>query len=861
MVIEKIKTDTCKSRLYLLLYLFFLCTSTSSLFAQYHFVNTPTGAVNALLSRNDTLYAATETNKVFFSANGGSNWTKLGSASFGTNGPTALAFTPNNHLIAVTNQGGVKDWDGTTWTTINNGLPFSFGQYPGFTSVASDASGNLFAGCRTIPPAVAAPGMYYYNGTVWTTANNGLGNLEINALIRAASGRIYAGTDAGVYYYNTVSAAWLLSSNGLPGGAVYCFLNDPFGTLLAGTAGGIYKFNTVNSTWQSAGAGLPVKPVLSLAADPSFILPVKMYAGLGYTRDLRGALFGEIYMSDNFAASWSSLTGTLKTGAIKGITVLSTGYVYAGGLGVYRAEGGTANWSAANNGLNFGIAMNRSGYIAVNPLNNHFFLGTDNGIFRSVDDGLQWAPVFTGLGHPYVTALRINPANGHIYAGMRATYLNSNQLSAVYRSMDDGNTWDSLPVPPDNWYTDFAFYNNKVYCTHGFGAKPPTPITGSIVSQSADYGNTWQDLNLNGAVMGAGFSCAVNSSGHLFVAGELAGISRSTDGGNTFTTVATPTIPGNLGPVRVNSFGDIIAGNQSQYPVHYSAAASNGSAYINMTDINWPQYRSLNAVLFDNTGKAFLGLTPAFGAPGLYYVSAPYTAASVFNTLNNYPVSSAVKSMDWDICGHLLVASPGGVIMSDTILNIPLPPCGLVAEHTILFSGYRQSGSSYLEWTIKGITDISGFVLERSADGIHFSRVDSVDACAGCTDAHLYRYTDKAEHSAGNFYYRLFVRRQYMPGIFSEIIRLQDGNESTLQLMPNPVRSISAIQLVSQQETSASADLYDMAGRKLATRKLILRKGINSGVFSTTTAISATGIFRVIVKTGERSYAFNVLVQ
>jgi hypothetical protein len=52
-----------------------------------------------------------------------------------------------------------------------------------------------------------------------------------------------------------------------------------------------------------------------------------------------------------------------------------------------------------------------------------------------------------------------------------------------------------------------------------------------------------------------------------------------------------------------------------------------------------------------------------------------------------------------------------------------------------------------------------------------------------------------------------------------------------------------------------------MAGRKLATRKLILRKGINSGVFSTTTAISATGIFRVIVKTGERSYAFNVLVQ
>lgn len=826
--------------------------------AQYHFVTTPIGAVNALVSRNDTLYAATETNKVFFSANGGGSWVKLGSASFGTNGPAAMVFKPNNHLVAVTSQGGVKDWDGNTWTTINNGLPFAFGQYPGFTSLASDAAGNLFAGCRTVPPAVATPGIYLYNGSIWTAINNGLGNLEVNALHRATSGKIYAGTDAGVYVYNTLSSSWSLISNGLPAGAVYCFLNDPFGIMFAGTATGIYKFTTATSVWQSISTGLPVKPVLSMTADPSFILPVRIYAGLGYTRDQRGPLYGDIYMSDNFGTSWSQLTGALATGAIKGLTVLSTGNVYAGGLGVFKAGAGNNNWTTVNTGLNFGISMTRSGYIAVNPLNNSFFLGTDNGIFRSADAGVNWQPVFNGLRHPYVTALRINPANGHIYAGLRATYLNTNQLSAVYRSMDNGNTWDSLPVPVDNWYTDFAFYGSNVYCTHGFGAKPPTTVVGSVISRSADYGNTWQNLPLNSATVGAGFGSDVNSSGHLFVASELAGISRSTDGGNSFVTIAPPTVPGNLGPVRINSFGDILTGNQSQYPVHHSSAVSNGAAYINLTDNNWPQYRSLNAILYDNTGKAYFGLTPAFGSPGLYYTPAPFSASSVFTTLPNFPLSSAIKSMDWDICGRLVTASPAGMLMSDTILNAPLPPCGLVAEKEVKLSGYRISTGVILEWKIRGITGIRSMIIERSHDGLHYFVTDSVAFCAGCSTEHIYRNTDRSA-AAGNYFYRLYIPREYEQGLYSNVVYINAAADE-LKLVANPVSSLSAIQLLSGRETVASIRLYDMNARQLAIKNRILKKGLNSDLFNTMMKPEARGVFRLVVSFEGGSRIFNVLV-
>ncbi len=141
-----------------------------------------------------TLYALTN-GGVFKTMNGGSNWTE----SFVGRFVSALAIDPSASATLYAASGGIfKSTDGgVSWTSTSTGLIST-------VALAIDPSAT-----ETLYVGTLDGGVFKSTdaGSTWTAFNAGLRNPTVNALTIDAStpARIYAGTGAGVFDYETVT--------------------------------------------------------------------------------------------------------------------------------------------------------------------------------------------------------------------------------------------------------------------------------------------------------------------------------------------------------------------------------------------------------------------------------------------------------------------------------------------------------------------------------------------------------------------------------------------------------------------------------------------------------------------------------
>ncbi len=130
----------------------------------------------------------------------------------------------------------------------------------------------------------------------------------------------------------------------------------------------------------------------------------------------------------------------------------------------------------------------------------HFFAGTQVGVFRSTDNGASWTRVTTNN----VNDLAIN-SRDHIFEATSR---------GVFRSTDNGTTWTDVG-PRDRYVTSLAI-NSRGHIFAG--------TAGGVVYRSTDNGASWTKVGLRkGAGVG---SLAINSTGHIF-AGTVVGVFRS----------------------------------------------------------------------------------------------------------------------------------------------------------------------------------------------------------------------------------------------------------------------------------------------------------------------------------------------
>jgi photosystem II stability/assembly factor-like uncharacterized protein len=169
--------------------------------------------------------------------------------------------------------------------------------------------------------------------------------------------------------------------------------------------------------------------------------------------------------------------------------------------------------------------------IGVDPRNsNVVYIGTDGGgVWGTTDGGTNWAPLTDSQANINIRDLELAPsAPDTIFA---ATY-----GGGVLKSTDDGRTWTALHPSTGDYVYSVSVHPTNASIVLASGCRE--------ISRSADGGNTWT-TTLSTTVYCYDLQQVVfdPTNGNIAYAAMGDGLHRSTDGGNTWNLVGGAGLP------------------------------------------------------------------------------------------------------------------------------------------------------------------------------------------------------------------------------------------------------------------------------------------------------------------------------
>ena len=243
---------------------------------------------------------------------------------------------------------------------------------------------------------------------------------------------------------------WIDISSGIEGGSslTLCFAPDNPNILYAGVNNkGVYKISDSGQNWTLLDKGLDTansKVIYVIKIDP--VDPNIMFLGTGAGLTTEG---GKWVVSD----------------------------------ALYKSTDGGSTWSVSNSGIipkKSYIASPPSVYdIAIDPKDHKtLYITTAEGVYKSTDSGTSWAWAGGDLLKSGAGSIAISPVDSKIL------YVASS-MNGVCKSIDGGNTWNSLGSESVSVVAIDLLNSNVIYAGGGKG-----------IFKSTDSGNIWTDLNL-----------------------------------------------------------------------------------------------------------------------------------------------------------------------------------------------------------------------------------------------------------------------------------------------------------------------------------------------------------------------------
>ena len=227
--------------------------------------------------------------------------------------------------------------------------------------------------------------------------------------------------------------------------------------------------------------------------------------------------------------------------------------------------------------------------LAINSI-GYLFVGSQNGIHRSIDNGINWENV--GLENMSVYCLTIN-SNDDILAG-------TGGFNTIYLSEDNGENW--IPKYSSISNVVSIFINSNSYIFAGMGGDYG-------IIRSIDYGENWD------VVLSLSDNEQVNSiceklDGALFTGTTDfmggGGIYRSIDQGDSWELVGMEYHF--FSSLAVNSNDEIFAGSRG----HYTQGIG-GVYHSNGNGENWDTLTNefyVNDIAIDSENRIFIGCAP-----------------------------------------------------------------------------------------------------------------------------------------------------------------------------------------------------------------------------------------------------------
>ena len=152
-------------------------------------------------------------------------------------------------------------------------------------------------------------------------------------------------------------------------------------------------------------------------------------------------------------------------------------------------------------------------------------------------------------------------------------------------------------------------------------------------------------------------------------------------------------------------------------------------------------------------------------------------------------------------------------------------------------------------------------MVERSEDAANFTAIGTLMACNNCGNVNDYRFTDSVVTVNKVYYYRLKIFQANGSSTFSNIIAVKKNQGEQIKLLPNPVTSLSELKIISENNTAAVFQLFDLKGSKIIEEKIVLQKGMNQNFIKASKYRVNEGAYHVMVITPEFSETFKLVIQ
>jgi photosystem II stability/assembly factor-like uncharacterized protein len=342
------------------------------------------------------------------------------------NGDTFTSYyagLPNSEIASVLSNSQSKIFVGTGYLSQGNGVYFSNDGGVNWTqsgidsqtvySLTIDQYENIYAGTQL-------SGVYKStdNGITWKQINNGLQNRNVFRVKMIQTDLLFAcsETDGGIYRSSDFGNSWLIT--GMPAGTVYSGFIDDSVNIFTATYGGIQKFDSYSDNWSILMYGGMVDILRTtaenlIACNFSSVFISSDYGinweqtnpvgssglqllDLEISRDnsILIGTNGYIKMSTDNGNTWITIENGLPSYLIENIKINQEGNVFV--------TSGDNLCRASSIDDQFQIVIDNVGSIPRNSIttgsNGLIFFTSDVGTFRSMDYGFNWEKISNQFG-------------------------------------------------------------------------------------------------------------------------------------------------------------------------------------------------------------------------------------------------------------------------------------------------------------------------------------------------------------------------------------------------------------------------------------------------------------------------------
>ncbi len=453
----------------------------------------------------DVIYAVLHGYGVYVSEDGAVTWRELSGASSGL---------PDSGFLAMV----VDPYDSSVLYLLG-GCDVRFGS---FVSAGKD------------PDLVNGIYRSRDGGMSWESINGGVlgaasGAVKALAFSNEYPGMILAAAESGLYVSEDRGASWAADMS-LPyrplGGVV---ISDD--RVLAMTNGaGVLRGRLGSSgtiSWES-------DPVLSAHVFFAQVIVDSHNPGTLYASGYPGGVFkstndGETWHEANFGMPSFAVDDPLRQGYYAlALAPSNSEVLYLGlyGRGMYKSVDAAGTWMPMNGEAGTMLVQYVTA-LTIDPEDeNHVFVSTEDGIYRTEDGGQTWALTNRGLPTKDVKTILFTQA-GELYAGTRG-YGFYRWTGSVWQAQNPRGEWGVIwPMWADRplyQYSDMLFHaedSNKMM----FGSFP----AGIYVSE--DGGSSWHESNVGWTLDGVFSLITHPDDPDVIYAGTYNGVNRSLDFG------------------------------------------------------------------------------------------------------------------------------------------------------------------------------------------------------------------------------------------------------------------------------------------------------------------------------------------